>query len=129
MLEWDKQQNYKNYLMSSSKHDSLFQVSKIDSVNSYYIVYLKKNNINYKIISKKETLYKCNKIQIGQFYFFKIKSLLNVNIKLNDHVISSSNNALVNCYTFEGNTKICKEEGIYDLYKAINLKGLCLIDK
>lgn len=107
------------------KNDSLYEVYKIDSVNIFYIVYARKNNTNFKIISKKTGLINCDKVLVDYYYNLKLKSILRQEVKLGDKSFSSAGNLLVNCFTFEGNTEICREDGISDLYRAENLNGLC----
>lgn len=109
--------------------NNFYQVYKLDSINSFYIVYLEKNKQKYKIVSEKKDNNKCEKIQIGQKYLFELTSILEQKIKLGDKEFSSSNSLMVNCYYFGKNTKICKEEseGIYDLFKTENLLGLCYV--
>lgn len=108
--------------------NQLYTVYKIDSINSYYLLYLRKKNKKFKVISSKTTNKKCRKTAIGDKIDVALESILDRKIKLGEGTITSSNNALVNCFYFEGNTKICKEEeeGIYDLFVTKNLNGLCL---
>lgn len=110
-----------------AKRDSLYEVYKIDSINVFYIVYAKRNGVNFKIVSKKEESSNCNKIKVTSNYNLKLKSILRQEVKLGNKSISSAGNLLVNCFTFEQNTEICREKGISDLYRAENLIGLCLI--
>lgn len=110
-----------------AKNDSLYEIYKIDSINTFYIVYAKKNGTKFKIVSKKANSARCNKILVGSSYSLKLKSILKQEIKLGDKTISSSSNLLVTCFTFEENTKICREEDITDLHYAENLIGLCFV--
>jgi len=105
----------------------LYSVSEIDSVNSFYIVYLEGQGKKYKVVSKKATSNGCNKIEKEQEYVFVLSSILNEKVKLGDKEFSSSNSLMVDCFSFDEKTKICKEEskGIYDLFKTRNLIGLC----
>jgi hypothetical protein len=107
--------------------DSLYEVYKIDSINIFYLVYAKRKGINFKIVSKKSASLDCNKIQVASRYEFKLQSILRQEVKLGDKSFSSIGNLLVNCFTFEQNTEICREEGISDLHRAENLNGLCLV--
>lgn len=110
-----------------AKNDSLYEVYKIDSINTFYIVYAKRKGINFKIVSKKATSTSCNKILVGSSYNLKLKSILKQGVKLGDKIISSSSNLLVTCFTFENNTEICREKDINDLHHAENLIGLCFV--
>ncbi|MDL2144383.1 hypothetical protein QQY79_17785 [Flavobacterium tructae] len=111
----------------TAEKDSLYEVYKIDSINTFFIVYAKRNGTKFKIVSKKTNSAPCNKILVGSSYNLKLKSILKQEIKLGDKTISSSSNLLVTCFTFEGNTKICREEDITDLHHAENLIGLCFV--
>lgn len=107
--------------------DTRYEVYKIDSINNFYIIYAQNDNIKYKIISEKQVDNSCKKIQLNKEYSFKLISILQQKIQLGDKTFSSADNLLVNCFTFEGNTKICREKDISDLHRAENLKGLCLV--
>ncbi len=43
-----------------SKSADSYKVFKIDSINSYYLIYAEKNDTLYKIVSKKEIESGCN---------------------------------------------------------------------
>tara|TARA_R100001377_G_C3177701_1_gene105415 strand:+ start:644 stop:1069 length:426 start_codon:yes stop_codon:yes gene_type:complete len=111
----------------TTEKDSLYEVYKIDSINTFYIVYAKRNGTKFKIVSKKANSEHCNKIFVGSSYNLNLKSILKQEIKLGDKTITSSSNLLVTCFTFEDNTKICREEDITDLHHAENLIGLCFV--
>ena len=112
---------------SAGQVDTIYTVDAVDSVNSFYIIYAAKNNQRYKIVSKKGDIKGCKKIMAGKEYKFNLKSILAEKIKLGDKEFSSSNSLNVDCFSFEGNTEICKEQskGIYDLHKTEDLVGLC----
>jgi len=105
-----------------------YEILKIDSVNSFYIVYLKKDNKKYKVVSKKEVIKECDFIHVGSEYEFNLSSIRSEKYKFGNKTISSS--LVVNCFYFDKQTKICIEEseGIYDLFWTNQLKGLCYID-
>ena len=105
------------------------KVLKIDSLNKIYIVYVSENDYSYKILSKKGTLYSCNKIEIDSSYLFKVNQLTNGLAINND---STSLPVPINyldiqrCIYYE-NHKVCTEPKITQIYSATNLKGLCFI--
>ena len=115
--------------LNLAKNDSLYEIYKIDSINTFYIVYAKRKDTKFKIVSKKTNSTNCNKILVGSSYNLKLKSILKQEVKLGDKTFSSSANLLVTCFTFEENTKICREKDITDLHNAENLSGLCFIEK
>ena len=46
-----------------SDEKGLFRVVKIQSIHDYYIIYASKDNLKYKIVSKKQSRDGCAKIQ------------------------------------------------------------------
>jgi hypothetical protein len=112
---------------SAEQADTIYTIDAIDSVSSFYVIYVAKDKQRYKIVSKKGDVKGCKKIVVGGGYKFNLESILAEKIKLGDKEFSSSNSLSVDCFSFEGNTEICKEQskGIYDLYKTKNLVGLC----
>lgn len=106
-------------------NNNKYKVYKIDKLNSYYIIYCEKGNDKYKIISKDtgEIYSKHQEIKIGYYYHF---NLINYPIYNNDNPITGFT-PLVNCFSFDDNTKICKEEGINGLYISTNIIGITII--
>lgn len=102
-----------------------YSIYKIDSINNYYLIYARKNDSIYKIVSKKEKMEDCKKIKLGKKYNLELQSLKSQTPVIDGVKISPVNYLDINCFTFEDNTQICKEEGVYDLYFAENIKGLC----
>jgi hypothetical protein len=121
-----------NSKIISQKEDRLFfKVKKIDSINNWYIIYASKQDSLFKIVVKKEitTNINCSKIIRGQSYDFKLHSRKTNYPEINGIKINPGNSLDIACYTFDENTNICIEpkKGIYDLYYAENLKGLCIL--
>ena len=120
--------NSKN--VSSTDKVGLFKIIKVGSLNNWHIIYATKNDTLFKIVSKKEKNVdsNCNKINGGQYYNLKIHSRKENPPEINGIKLSPVNYIDITCYSFDANTSICIEpkKGIYDLYFAENLKGLCL---
>jgi hypothetical protein len=116
----------KSYFNTIAKpSDSLFTVNKIDSVNNYYLVYLKKGTNWYKIVSKKENLDNAKKIKVNSSYKFSLKSIWNQEILIGGVNVSPSLFPHVTCLSFDKETSICIErDSINDLFVSKNLKGL-----
>lgn len=112
---------------SVEQADIIYKIDAIDSVNSFYIIYAVKDNLKYKIVSKKGDIKGCKKIIVGKKYKFTLESILAEKIHLGDKEFSSSNSLNVDCFSFDENTEICKEQfkGINDLHKTKDLVGLC----
>jgi len=106
--------------------NKLYNVYKIDSINSFYLIYAKNGNSNYKIISKKEQPPNCNTmIQMNGKYEFKLHSQ-SYNPKSGKIEELPENSLLVNCFYYDDSTTICLErDSINDLFYGDNIKGLC----
>ena len=106
--------------------DNKYLVTKIDSLNNYYIIYTTKGNENQKIISKKDNAICNNKISLGKRYIIETTSIFNFKIKSGDTVKEIKNSVNIDCMILD-EIKFCKEPnlGIYDVLKAKNIKGLC----
>lgn len=106
--------------------DSVFTVHKIDSINDYYVVYLKKSDNWFKVVSKKDSgKHSRNKIEIKKSYFFNLHSLWNEKLIINGIDVSLSKTPNVQCIGFDEKTSICIErDSINDLFTTKNLEGL-----
>lgn len=102
--------------------NDLFKVYKIDSINSFYFVYCTKNELNYKIISKKvNQKYKHIIIKENNSYSFKLKEFPDYS---NNNNPLTGYSPIVDCFMLDEETEICKEKDIKDLYTTPNLIGL-----
>ena len=102
-----------------SDEKGLFRVVKIQSIHDYYVIYASKDNLKYKIVSKKQSRDGCVKIRRNQEYKFELKEL---------EFLGGSE---VNCVSFDKRTIICRcedEDCAFGLFMTNNLQGLCLID-
>ena len=106
-----------------------YTVYKIDSVNSYYLIYATRENNRYKIVSKKTTNVCSNKILINGKYPFKLSPTLS-NRTVAGKVLLPQNTLLVNCFSYDDSTRVCLEDNmVRELYRAENIKGLCFISE
>lgn len=125
-------QNEKERTIYTTPTCEKYFVNKIDSINEYYIVYAKKDSVNYKIVSKKTKLDTTSKIiKEKNFYCLQLTPLMKRD-SLFGYPLSGSyhNKVSERCIVFDNNTTICNEKGVYDLlYKAENLLGLYVITK
>jgi hypothetical protein len=103
-----------------------YKVYKIDSINLFYLIYARRGNSIYKIVSKKVSKLNCdNSINIGKNYDFKLHSQ-SYNPETGKQDELPENSLLVNCFYYDSITTICVErDSITDLFYAENLKGLC----
>lgn len=103
-----------------------YKVFKIDSINSYYLIYAEKDDTLYKIVSEKGIESDCNSIQVNQSYPFKLTSRRDNAVVINGVKLSPQNYLDIECYVYDDSTSICIErDSIYDLHHASNIKGLC----
>ncbi|MEN9548984.1 MAG: hypothetical protein RIR12_1575 [Bacteroidota bacterium] len=113
---------------SSEKQDSIvvssrdigtgnkFEIWNIDSVQSVYLIYAKRNDSIIKIVSKKERFKNCKTILKGQFYDLKVESLLK-NTSSKRHIGGIKYNDII--------VKLEGGEVIWDLFICEDFKGLC----
>jgi hypothetical protein len=108
----------------------LYKVYKLDSINSYYLIYTKRNDSFFKIVSKKEVSPTCYNIKLNAEYSFILSSIWRSKFQLNGKEVSLPVSPIINCMGFDDSTTICLErDSINDLYYADNIKGLCFINK
>ena len=88
-----------------------------------YLIYAKKKDSVFKILSLKEDSYDCAKIQIGKSYDFKLKSLLRIKELLGRKVINSNH---VTGIDFYGTNIAIEKDSINDLHGSDDIKGLCV---
>lgn len=108
---------------------STYNVYKIDSIDNYYLVYAKKGDSLFKIVSKKENVKKGKRIELNKIYLMNLHSRKSEAPTINGVKIAPVTIIDVMCYNFENDTKICTDRkvGIYDLYTTPNLRGLLYI--
>lgn len=112
------QSPHDNYqLVDSSK---FLRVIKIDSTANIYIILAQKNELKYKIVSFKDSFNCSSRIKIGQYYNMEIKSVFPENYfqKNRIHFVRYGE---VNVPLGES------KEIVWDLFSALNLKGLCIL--
>src|SRR5690606_25806003 len=116
--------NSQQKVLAEQKTNENYFVYKIDSIDNYFLVYAKKEDRIYKIVSRKETSKKCDLIKIKNSYDFDLYSHSSVPL-ITGEIIAPVSYYDVVCHVFENETEICTDgkNGIYDLYYARNLKG------
>jgi hypothetical protein len=112
-------------LINQIKSDSIFTVLKIDSINNYYLIYAKRKNQWFKIVSKKDNILIDSRIKISNDYKFSLHSIWNEKIMIGGINVSPSQTPHVTCLGFDKETTVCIErDSINDLFITKNLKGL-----
>lgn len=107
-----------------------YKVYKIETINDYYLIYASKNDSLFKIVSKKDlSALNCSKIRLNNYYNFKLHSRRENAPVINGVKMDPVNYLVINCYKYDKDTEICidAKNGIFDLYYADNVKGLCFI--
>lgn len=104
----------------------LYEVYKIDSINNYYLIYLRKDSQKYKVVSKMGYVPFGKKIKLGVKYDFSLKSLFDIDILINGSNANPAHTSLVECIYIDKMTYVCIErnDSIFDLFCAKNLTGL-----
>lgn len=125
----------------SESNGGTYLVEKIDKNNSWFIIYAKKADTLYKIISFSENNLNlnCKKIYVGGRYDFNLISkndniptvngikLIPMNyLDVKGNVIERNG---VKCFVIDKKTTICVEPklGIHDIFYTYDLKGLCYL--
>ena len=108
---------------------NLYRVTSIDSTELYYYVYATQKGMKYKIVSLRKDDVNgegCNRIAINKCYDFNLDSLFDRGIIIGEDTVSFDSN-IVGCVSYELGGWVCRDRanGIYDVYEALNLKGLC----
>ena len=109
--------------------DFSYEIYQIDSINDYYLVFAKKSDSLFKIVSAKTTNNSCERIQLNKKYALSLHSIWTKPIVINNTDVSPSQTPHVTGLGFDDSTtiKIDRANGIYDLYKCENLRGLCYL--
>lgn len=111
--------------INNANTSDLYKISKIDSINSYYVIYINQQDEIYKIISKKEnTSHKFDIIKKNRYYRFKLINFPEYDN--NDSLTGFS--SIQPCFMLDPNTQVCKEKEVAGLYTTKNLKGLYYVD-
>ncbi len=116
--------NLSNKSITSSKvgtaDNQLYKVIKIDSIEKIYLIYVKRNDSIFKIMSKKEKSLNCKQVKINEYYILNIVSWFPEN--------QSNIKMRMSGVKYDGVLIKIERDGIVgDLYITNNIKGLCYI--
>ncbi len=104
------------YQMSDGTYNQ-YEIYKIDSLENLYVIYLKKTNSIFKVVSDKPNYKLCNRIKVGQLYDLKIKSVIPSNLPQKNHIAG---------FVYSGTlVKLKGENTVWDLFVSENFSGLC----
>lgn len=109
-----------------------YRVARIDSLKDVYLIYARRNDSLFKIVSDKELSSHCVNIKSGKYYRFRLRSLLYTDLTPEEKAHSIPGLALFDTHhmgglDYDGKGMIIKLEGdsVRDLYYAKNVIGLC----
>jgi hypothetical protein len=105
-----------------------YKVYKIDSLENLYLIYARKNDSIYKIISQNQKENNCKNIKVNGVYCFKLHSRFESKF-LGKYRMSPKALPHVSGYNFYGTIVTLEGDSIRDLYYAENIKGLCFIKR
>ena len=101
-----------SYCHIATENRSYYKLKKIDSINSYYLLYASRNDSVYKIVAGKELV--PFKMKIRAYYDMKLYPHYGYNSKF-----KPINYLDVRCSNYKNDTEICIEDGcvpeLYDL--------------
>jgi hypothetical protein len=108
---------------TTGQDTTMYKVYKIDSINNYYLIYARRGNSLFKIVSEKIRVEQCRCISQGNEYTFQLHSMSHINGK----PITPPASAMEVSGMYVDKTTIINFEGdsIRDLYYGDNIKGLC----
>ena len=111
------------FLIENHNGASLYKIKKIVEEESVYLIYAKKNDSIFKILSDKYYLNNsyCKTIKNKKYYYLDLRII---------HPILGVGpiNYLDITINYKGTSLILEEKSHYKIYKAENLKGLCIDD-
>lgn len=105
--------------LNSALFINKYQVIKVDTLNSGFVIYSKKNDSLFKILSvRSNTTKSCEKIKVGAYYDFNLKILF-----------PNTSKSTIPIYSILLKEINIESEGvsINDIYFCENLKGVCYI--
>lgn len=103
---------------TKEKQENKFEIWNIDSLQTVYIIYAKRNDSIIKIVSRKENFNNCKPILKGLFYQLEVQSLLKYSASKR-HIGGVKYNGVL--------IKLEGEKVVWDLFTCDNLSGLCYL--
>jgi hypothetical protein len=104
-------------------------VYKIDSIDDYYLIYVRFQKKDCKVVSKKNLSYHSPKIKVGNsFNTFELKRvIIPQNYIPKNSKIANYLDFVPDCVKFDEKIEICRERGMDNIYTSNNLIGLCYV--
>lgn len=122
-------EKYSGKMRFENSSPGFYKVYKIDSIDNYYLIYAKKGDSLFKIVSEKVPFIKCRTIKVNSEYKFELQSRLAGRDSSGIRMLPEAS-SLVNGFYY-GDSTIIELEGdsIKDLYSSREIKGLCFAKK
>ena len=100
---------------------NVYTIQSIDSIDNFYLIYARKNDSIFKIVSRKQSYNsKGNEILIGRKYCLSLQPRI-----IKGSKYSSMNYWDTGCFNYGDSTTICLEENcVPNLYTTEDIKGL-----
>ena len=119
-IKHNKIEDNKSTVTKSKRDPNLFYITNLDSINNLYVVYAKKGNSYYKILSEKlaKPIPNCNKIKLYKNYSLDVISIVPDTSKISLHLDG---------VLYKDTEIFFEKDSIWDLYQSSQLKGLCII--
>ena len=108
-----------------------YKVVRVDSLKDVYLIYARRNDSLFKIVSDKELSARCVNIKSGQYYKFSLRSLLYTDLTPEEKKhslpgLASFDTHHMGSLDYDGKgLLITLGDSIRDLYYAKNITGLC----
>ena len=115
-----------NHLNGIKNNEELYKVVKIKEENTYYIVYIQRNDSIFKVISDKINISNnCNRIKVKSKYKLELRKTAPIDSILGIPI--APNLGVTGMEMTDGSILEFEEKSHYTIYRTNNLDGLCLI--
>lgn len=103
-----------------NNYSNVYNIEKIDSIDNFYLIYAKRNDSIFKIVSPKQNHDGRRKILVGRNYSLLLKPRI-----IKGTIYSSINYWDTRCFNYGDSTTICLEQNcVPNLYTTEDIKGL-----
>jgi len=112
---------------SYSCNEKDYLITKIDSINNWYVILAKRNDSVFKIVSRNHEKKCCERISVNRQYKLLLQKRMENVLSPNGLKLIPMNYLDIQNINYNPDTDIVlpNEEGIFGLYTCTNLTGLC----
>ena len=104
--------------------DKEFKILKIDSIENVYVIYAEQSDSVFQILSEKEDVCNCQKIELNNTYILSIKSYFLPETIYRQLTGVKYKGAVIKMVSIRDKTNVVR-----DLYLSDDIKGKCYIRK